>query len=195
MSEERRNGPAAVWQAQPIEAKRLSPEEIRAKAARFERTIRLRNLREYVAAAIVFVVFGVYAWQATTWLARAGHLAIVAGALYVVVQLATRAAPGGGLDDAARVTETCLRFHRRELERQRDLLRSVWRWYLGPLVPGLILIFADAFLRAWTNGGVALLVFVASGLLVVVVFLAVSRLNAAGAQRLQRAIDALGTEP
>jgi hypothetical protein len=31
-----------------------------------------------------------------------------------------------------------LGFHRRELVRQRDLLRSVWSWYLGPLIPGLV---------------------------------------------------------
>ena len=34
----------------------------------------------------------------------------------------------------------CLQFHRGELERQRDLLRSVWKWYLAPLVPGMTLV-------------------------------------------------------
>jgi hypothetical protein len=31
-----------------------------------------------------------------------------------------------------------LQFHRRELVRQRDLLRSVWLWYIGPFVPGIV---------------------------------------------------------
>jgi hypothetical protein len=30
-----------------------------------------------------------------------------------------------------------IEFHRRELVRQRDMLRSVWRWYIAPIVPGL----------------------------------------------------------
>jgi hypothetical protein len=30
-------------------------------------------------------------------------------------------------------------FYRRELEKQRDLLRGIWKWYLGPLIPGLAL--------------------------------------------------------
>jgi hypothetical protein len=32
----------------------------------------------------------------------------------------------------------CLRFHRAELERWRDLLRSVGVKYIAPLMPGLI---------------------------------------------------------
>jgi hypothetical protein len=41
-------------------------------------------------------------------------------------------------DDGA----ACLDFHRRELERQRNLVRGVWRWALVPLLPimGLLLI-------------------------------------------------------
>ena len=35
---------------------------------------------------------------------------------------------------------SCLEFHRSELVRQRDLLRSVWWWYLLPFVPGMLLI-------------------------------------------------------
>ena len=31
-----------------------------------------------------------------------------------------------------------MHFHRRELVRQRDLLRSVLWWYIGPFVPGLV---------------------------------------------------------
>jgi hypothetical protein len=31
-------------------------------------------------------------------------------------------------------------FYRDELERQRNLLRRIWRWYLGPMVPGMSLL-------------------------------------------------------
>ena len=35
-------------------------------------------------------------------------------------------------------TVTSLHFYRVELERQRELVASVWSWYLAPLVPGFI---------------------------------------------------------
>ena len=42
---------------------------------------------------------------------------------------------------------SCIEFQRRQPELQRDLLASVWRWYLGPLIPGkavLLLAFGRA---------------------------------------------------
>jgi hypothetical protein len=179
----------ALWQAQPAPAKQFSPEEIREKAARFQRTIRFRNLREYVAAVFVVVVFSGFAWTANTWLSRIGPALIVLGTLYIGFQLYTRAAPGN-----AGVTESCIDFHRRELERQRDLLRTVWRWYLGPLVPGLFLMLLDRLIEAWAGGGFAPAAAVGSAVIVVLVFVGIWWLNAVGARKLQREIDALGAD-
>ena len=185
----------ALWQSQPAPPKRFSLEEIRDKATRFQRTVRFRNLREYVAAIVVLVIFTGYAWFANTWLSKAGPGLIVVGTLHIMFQLHTRAAslpvPGGD----AWVTESCVQFHRRELERQRDLLRTVWRWYLGPLVPGLSVVFLDRFIEAWPRGGFAIVASLASALVTVFVFLGVWWLNAAGARKLQREIEALGTGP
>lgn len=187
----------ALWQSQPVEPKQFSPQEVRDKATRFQRTIRFRNLREYVAAVFVLVIFSGYAWKADTWLSKAGPALIVVGTLYIMFQLYTRAAslpvPGG--DGNAGVTESCVQFHRRELERQRDLLRTVWRWYLGPLVPGLFVMFLDRFIEAWAKGGFAIVASLGSTLVTVLVFLGVWWLNAAGARKLQREIDALDTGP
>ena len=33
---------------------------------------------------------------------------------------------------------TLIQFYRSSLERQRDLLRDIWRWYLLPFVPAII---------------------------------------------------------
>jgi hypothetical protein len=176
----------ALWKGQPVEPKALSPEEIRGKALRFQRTVRMRNLREYAAAAIVVVVFGAYVWGANTWLSKAGPALIVLGTLYIVLQLYVRAAsppvPGA---------ERCVDFHRRELERQRDLLRTVPRWYLLPLVPGLSVMFVDRFLDAWAKGGTAIAMSLGSALVTILIFLGVWWLNVVGARRLQREIDAL----
>jgi membrane protein DedA with SNARE-associated domain len=34
----------------------------------------------------------------------------------------------------------CIDFQRRELERQCDFHRNIWKWYLGPLIPGLVVL-------------------------------------------------------
>jgi hypothetical protein len=40
-----------------------------------------------------------------------------------------------------------IEFHRMQLERQRALLNSVWRWYLLPFVPGLLVLVVGAALE------------------------------------------------
>jgi len=42
----------------------------------------------------------------------------------------------------------CTEFYRPELERQRDLLSSIWKWYFGPLVPGMALFLIYGFVAA-----------------------------------------------
>jgi hypothetical protein len=186
-----------LWQSQPVDPKQFSSEEIRDKATRFQRRVRFRNLREYVAAVFVLVIFSGYAWKASTWLSKSGPALIVVGTLYIMFQLYTRAAslPVAGGEGGAGVTESCAQFHRRELERQRDLLRTVWQWYLGPLVPGLLVMFVDGFIDAGEKGGVAIVASLGSAPITVLVFLGVWWLNAVGAKKLQREIDALGNGP
>jgi len=181
----------ALWQGQPVEPKPPSATEARAAASRFQEKIRRRNLRESIAAVVVLVVFGGYAWEATAWLARLGPVLVVLGTVYVMVQLHTKGA-SLAVPDAANAT-TCLDFHRRELGRQRDLLRRVWRWYLGPLVPGVLVMLGARLVEEWARGGLAFALAVGSVLVSAVVFLGTWWFNEAGARKLQREIDALGT--
>lgn len=196
MNREPPNNLQTLWQNQPIEPTQLSPEEIRVKAARFQRTVRYRNLREYIAAVVVIVLFSRYAWNANTWLAQVASALIVAGALYIMFQLYTRAASlrGPGAESGAETAESCARFHLRELERQRDMLRTIWRWYLGPLVPGVLVMFLNVFLAAWGKGSFAIVITLASALIPVLIFFAVWRFNAVGARKLQHEIDAIELE-
>lgn len=184
----------ALWQGQPVEPTRLSPEEIRAKATRFQRTIRFRNLREYVAAGVVVVVFAGYASGAQTWLGKLGPALVALGTLFVTFQLYTRAG-AKPLPGEEGTTESCVRFHRAELERQRDMLRTVSRWYLAPLVPGLVLMFVDRFVQAAAKGGVAVAVAAGAVVLTTLVFAGIAWLNAVAAKKLDREIAALGDEP
>lgn len=194
MADESPNQWRTLWQSQPTSPRALSLVEIRERASGFQNKVRRRNLREYAAAVVVFVVFGRYSWEAQTWLGRTGPALIVLGTLFIVHRLFTRAGsravPGG--DDEIAVAESCVAFHRRELERQRELLRTVWWWYLGPLIPGLLVMLLDDLNQASSRGGAAVLTSLGSALLVLLVFLGVWRWNAAGAKRLERELEALG---
>ena len=88
--------------------------------------------------------------------------------------------------------ESCVAFRRRELERQRDLLRSIGLWYLGPLVPGVVLFNLGVIAPKvrvdhpadWWRGLPALAI-------MVVWFWVVIRVNRRAADHLQRSIDEL----
>ncbi|MEZ6023153.1 MAG: hypothetical protein R3C16_07045 [Hyphomonadaceae bacterium] len=115
----------------------MSLADIHVRAERFQSRIGQRNLIEYIAAASVVGVFGWFALTIPLAIAQLGSLLIIAGALYVTWKL--RSIAGGQQKDPA---VSWADFHRSELMRQRDALRSVWRWYLGPLLPGFLVFVA-----------------------------------------------------
>src|SRR5262245_50211510 len=80
-----------LWQSQHTEPARIHPEELRKKMNKFERRIFWRNVREYVAGAVVIAVFGYYEWRFRALLVRLGSGLIIAGTLYVMYQLHRRA--------------------------------------------------------------------------------------------------------
>ena len=175
-----------LWQQQEVEAMHIPVEEIRRKAMAFQRKIQRRNLREYAACAVVIVWFTFLFATSAKIVPRISFALIIGAAIYVAWHLLTAGAANPVPGDLGRVS--CLVFHRRELERQRDLLRSVWRWYLGPLIPGMALLIASSIIssppqRRWfsiTYAGCA-----------AVFFWWVGRLNKRAAQRLDRQINDL----
>src|ERR1019366_2022108 len=177
-----------VWRMQKVEHTQMTLDEIREKARKFKRTILFRNLREYVAIVIVVAFFGLAMGQYPP-LMRAGAGLIIAGVLYVAYQLHRRGSSKTAAADLA--TASCLDFHRRELERQRDLLRGIWSWYLGPMIPGLALMVVAA---GMANPGHLPHVWGYVGLYSTVVALAfflVARLIRRASRRLQRRIHEL----
>lgn len=178
-----------AWQTQQTENITMSIEEIRRKAGKFQRRIWWRNAREYVAFAIVVIVFGYYIKWIPNAVARVGSVMTIAGALYAAYQLHRRASSedvptAAGLDH-------CLGFHRRGLERQRDALENIWSWYLGPLIPGLAVFIAGTAIAAPIPIRYRVLTAAISLAFVGVVFWLVARLNLVGARKLQIKIDEL----
>lgn len=181
-----------LWTAQPEEPFSMSPADLRNRAHRLQSKIRLRNLIEYLAAGIVVVTFGWVAAVASGGVAKAGAALIALGAIYVSWRL-HMLARAASREEVAAAADSCADFHRAELVRQRDALRAIWSWYLGPLVPGLVLF--------WIGVGVApsvdlpligRIAIAAVGLAIgAAVFFGIAALNRRAASALQTEIDAL----
>ena len=116
----------------------MSVEQVRLEAGRFQRRISARNLREYVVAVMLIIYFGFEFSRITQVVARVGFGLLIAGIAYLVWHMLSKGSPGT-IDETAGLLGS-IEFRRRELVRQRDLLRSVWRWYIGPCIPGLVVL-------------------------------------------------------
>ena len=182
-------GTQIVWQQQPSEALRPSIDDLRRQATKFERQIAWRNAREYAAATVAAACYAVIFWRASDTLVRIGATLIVAGLLYAVWQLNARGASRRQPAELGQATG--VEFLKRDLARQRDLLRGVWRWYLGPLVPGLVVLFVAAARANPGGASQAMWPIGAAAAIVALVFLLIWRLNVRAAKGLEARIDEL----
>jgi hypothetical protein len=182
----------SLWQKMPTDPVSISAEEMRAKAKAFERRVRRRNFIEY--GAIIFVVV-LFSWHATwpkpaTPLWPIANILIALGALYMGFNL-HRLARAASASPAASVTGL-IDFHRAELVRQRNALATVWRWYVLPFTPGVVL----WLVAQWVGAPAAAQTKTAMGILMVAIiciagFAGIILLNLLGAARLQRMIEDL----
>jgi hypothetical protein len=188
MSSADNRDPQALWQSQPRTGRVLSLDEVREHAHRLERRVARRNLREYVAAVIVVIGYGWGMWVMPSALIRGGALLIIAATVLVVWRLHRWGRAQPLPSDLA--LKPALAFHRSQLERQRDGLKGVWRWYLLPFVPGLLVLVIGASLFEPIGPRRA----TAFGLGAMAVMIGGHLLNRRAARRLQKYIDHLGAE-
>jgi hypothetical protein len=178
-----------LWQSQKTEGVRMSVAEMQASAGKFQRRIQGRNAREYVASAVMVVFFGFEFWRAGDLLVRTGFALLIAGLCTLAWQLHVRGSWSPLPADAG--LSSYVEYKRRELVRQRDALNSVWRWYLGPLVPGMAVLLL-AFFRA--NPGHLkhpAFIVVPEAIFFAAVSFVIAKLNSNAARRLQKEIDEL----
>jgi hypothetical protein len=181
----------SLWTAQQEEPFAMSLADIHTRAARFQSRIRWRNWIEYAASAIVVVAFAWTALVIGNTIMRMACGLIIAGTLYVTWKLGTlaRSASTRETDETANWAA----FHRAELVRQRDALRGIWRWYLGPLVPGMTLFWIGVALTPrgdapwWVQVGVALM----GAAIGAAMFFGIAQLNLSAAKKLDEEIAAL----
>ena len=179
-----------LWREQPVAESTPSIEQLRKAARRFHLRVALRNAVEYVACVLVCIGFGFYIVHFPQLLIRAGSVLVMMGAFLVAWQMHRRASSRPLPSDAG--AQSWLAFRRAQLARQRDALRSVAWWYIGPFVPGVVVFRCGVefelddsapFARGWK-----------ANLLIAVVLLCVIAWNWFAAWRLQRKIDALDRE-
>ena len=181
-----------VWQNQKPEGIVMSTEEIRRKAIEFEKKVFWENALNYLVGFTGVALLSLcLMWQILGPLLRLGIGLILVAVLYMVWQTHKRS-PFRRVP-AEMGSASCLEFHRRELERRRDLHRSVWRWSLGPAIPGLLVFMAGlAHMSPWRHSMRDLIAFnLMFGGIVVFAFAYAWRESQWRALKLQNQIDEL----
>ena len=131
-----------LWQSQ--ESQNLSEEVqrimelVEVKAKTFKRTIFWRNVREYVAAAIVMPLFAVWAYHAQGLLQKAGLALISVSALWIVVFMWWRQRSLSE-PDPERAPKEYQKALLAKYDRQISLLRTAGLWYVLPFTAGLLI--------------------------------------------------------
>ena len=176
-----------LWQCQPVEGIKMSVQELRKRSGKFERRILWRNLREYAGALFAIVMFTYFFVQRHDLLYRIAFALFIASMFWIAVQLYRRASAKRmptGMDASA-----SLQFYRAELEKQRDVVRNVWPWYLAPLVPGFVaLTIADVVSLPYPAN---LMKPALTDVIVAAVFFGVWKMNLRAARCLDRMINDL----
>lgn len=181
-----------LWTAQHTDARAPSPAELTERARLLRRRVWRRDATEYAAGALTAGVFGWMGLASPDWGVRIACLVQIAGLLVVMRNLWTRRP----VDDPAALDRDALSHLRALLTAQRDALASVGRWYIGPMLPGMIL-FLGAVSRVTatnTGWGPALIVAALAAAIVCGVLYGVLRLNRHAARTLDDQIAALAPD-
>ncbi|MER8523138.1 hypothetical protein NKH56_27875 [Mesorhizobium sp. M1076] len=117
------------------------------------------------------------------WVTATGFVALALGMVIVGLHI-FRKSTRTDADTAA----SGIDYLKRRLEHQRDLLRSAWLWYVGPMVPGFLLIYLGYWMA---DPGRPIFAFVAGGLTFVFLVLVVV-LNRRAARGIEAEIRGLG---
>lgn len=184
-----------LWQSQESGSFSMSEEELRKAAVKFTRRIFRRNIREYMAAAIVVIGYGYYIYKFHSLLVRIGSVLIIAAAIWVSFHIHRKGSSRAM--NAEMDAQSCLEFHRSELVRQRDLLLRIWTWYLLPFAIGLAVFLLGLMQMTLENpaarmhAGHIAAGFGAAFAVCAGAFVLLGKLNQWAAKKLQRKIDAL----
>lgn len=185
--------PKDLWQGQSTEHHPMSLTAVHTRARTFQAKIRRRNAFEYIGCAIAIVGISPTVLQHQSWMMQAGGVWIMLAAVFVGWQLHRRAS-ASTVPDAG---EPLRNFHREALVRQRNAIGSVGAWYLGPFVPGMVLLLLGRWFQAHTaHRTIAMdhLIIALVAVITALVFTVVWLVNKRAADNLQRQIDELNSQ-
>ncbi|MFK7853913.1 MAG: hypothetical protein AB8B79_07370 [Granulosicoccus sp.] len=181
----------ALWKSQHHQPVLPELTDIRQRAEGFQSVIRKRNLIEYAAAFLVIVLFSRTALISDSLIEQLGAVMIILAAVFVSYKLhrIAKARTIAEVDLALSLIE----FHRLELQRQHRALVSVWKWYLAPFLPGLLVFTLSSHLSNDSIGAspVALLKSLLSVAVIGLVFCVIHWLNQREAKNIARKIEEL----
>lgn len=181
--------PQDLWQSQTEEEMNMTLATIRSKALKLQTKIRRRNAREYVSLVLGVIVYGVFVWILPGVLTKIGAVLTLAGMCFSVYQIYRNGSSQEVPVDSS--AGDCLEFHRRQLVRQRDMLRKVGPRQIGPVMPGFSVFFAGVWASEVDDMRSAIVMAI-TGVLAVFVFGFIYWLNVRAANKLQQQIDSLG---
>jgi hypothetical protein len=175
-----------VWQAQALDAPRISLAFVRQQTDSLRRWAWMRNAISYVGCAVILPFMVWAAWfmfSAKPLLA----LAVVFNVLlcvWLLIRWHKRA--GSQVQPTELGVLDALKFHRRQLERQRDVRLDRWRRW--PAIPGILMFFVAQAIEVtptpwWALGRAA----VVMTLIITIAIVVEERI----ARRIQKEIDAL----
>lgn len=174
----------SAWKSQDLQAAVFSVDQLHSVARKLDRRSRIRNTLEYAACLLVVVCFVRFIVVFPYPLMRLGSALIIIGTLIIAWQLHVRASSQSAPRELAG-----LEYHRRQLVRQREALRTVWLWYVAPLVPGVVLFRWGVEIELDASGPFAR--GMGANMAIAAVFFAIILVNLHGARRLQRQLDRL----
>lgn len=99
-----------------------------------QRAVRLRNYIEQGSCTVALLYCSIMIFAAPDHWLRASMALLIVGIGWAMFQWRRRV-PGRSSSAAA---DTGLAFYMRELEHTRDVHRTLWRWYLLPMIPGTV---------------------------------------------------------
>jgi len=171
-----------VWQQQPRDTARISVEDIRAKAERFDANVRW--WRNVGTAVVILAVIAevVQVWVGRDVIERTGDLLTIAAFASIAYEYRkySQSAP----DRLGRTS--CVEFYRAQLVHERSLAGQSSR-YLLPFVPGVTL----SLLHGVIGDGLTTVHRIGVVVVGVALFAGVALVNARTTQKLTREIDAI----
>ncbi len=187
MTERENNSVLELWQSQPVEGVKMSVEEIRKRANKFENKIVRRNRREIVSCFIVSALFLYFLVDTPYLVFRISYGMFILAMIWIAIQIRRKGAVNSLPVELG--ASSSLQFFRAELERHRDVLKNVWPWYLAPMLPGYIMMsigYAITFPQRVRWFGV-----IAFDVFSILLFIGIWKMNARAARCVQRSIDEL----